>query len=542
MKGILHKIKLFCADCFKSGRRSNEIQGMVGAVIALENTISAACEQDGLPTPPKDGYVRLVSPFSQEMYTDVPIDDFCEVSININGLENSNHFLMSLWNEMNILLHPLKCDYVPWFYRPDIAKRGQNWKIIILGDVHTSSGNFHLMLKMKDKTSIKSIMVYNTGLPLVDCKKLFEQLVSSAKKNINSLHTYSSIVRLYCKNYDINTSSVYSGRNFYLHSDDNGICIVIRLLAIDYIEAKQQMVKRLDELCSFLTVETNLLFEVEGDVEIEENTRNLSIAVGQEFIKPYIDGPSIREGSLRLSEAGVKFLDQYIFVDRDQTEDDVTMYFKRSCTHIFEGLQRQLEKGERIGFITKTQTFMLSPKDQLRSQNIITMAAMSYLSALETASTPEGKTETCQACGNVIYKISARVESMVSKYINPETGREFKELYNLRSKFLHAGRLSCENYYITARPFIDPSTGSGLTDYGFISCRVNGKMMIVGINNIQELTTYVLRCWYQDKLFGITDFTPVDEHDKDIDPKQIIIDAIQKAMPKGVKVVDVTTI
>lgn len=515
---------------------------MVGAVITPENVISTLDEQEGLPTPPKDGYVRLVSPFSQEMYADVPLDHFCEVAINVNGLENSNHFLMSLWNEMNILLHPQKCDYVPWFYRPGIVEMRQNMKIIMLGDIHTSSGNFHMMLKMKDKTSIKSVMAFNTRMPLVDCKKLFEQLVSSAKKNINNLHTYSSTVRLHCKNYKINSSSVYSGRNFYLHSDDKGICIDIRLLAIDYIEAKQQMVKRLDELCFFLTVETNLLFEVEGDVEIEENTRNLSIAVGQEFIKPYIDGPSIREGSLKLSEAGVKFLNQYIFVDRDQTEDEVTMYFKRSCTHIFEGLQRQLEKGEQIGFITMTQTLILSPKDQLRNQNIITMAAMSYLSALETASTPEGKTETCKTCGNVIYKISARVEKMVSKYINPETGREFKELYNLRSKFLHAGKLSCENYYITARPFIDPATGSGLTDYGFITCRVNGKLMTVGVHNIQELTTYVLRCWYQDKLFGITDFTPVDEHGNDIDPKQIIIEAIQKAMPKGVKVVDVTTI
>ena len=542
MKGFLHKITHYCTNRFGKGREFNEIQGMVEAVVMPENAMSTASEQDGIPTPPKIGYVRLVSPFSQEMYADVPIGGFCEVEINTNGLENSNHFLMSLWNEMNILLHPQKCDYVPWFYRPVIVENGQNWKIIFLGDVHTSSGNFYLMLKMKDKSSIKSIMAYKTGMPLEDCKKLFEQLVSNAQKNINNLHTYSSTVRLKCKNHEITTINVYSGKNFYLYSDDKGICIDICFQAIDYIEAKQQLVKRLDDLCSFLTVETNLLFEVEGEVEIEENARTLSIAVDHEFIRPYIDGPSIREESLRLSEAGVKFLNQYIFVDRELVEDEVTMCFKRSCTHVLEGLQRQLEKGERIGFITKTQVFMLSPQDQLRSQNIITMAATSYLSALETASTPEGKPETCQTCGNVIYKISARVESMVSKYLNPETGREFKELYNLRSKFLHAGKLSCENYYITARPFIDPSTGSGLTDYGFISCRVNGKMMIVGIHNIQELTTYVLRCWYQDKLFGVTDFTLVEEHGNDIDPKQMIIDTIQAAMPKGVKVVDVTTI
>ena len=168
MKGFLHKIKHYCTNRFGKGREFNEIQGIVEAVVVPENAIPTANEQDGIPAPPKNGYVRLVSPFSQEMYADVPIGSFCEVEINTNGLENSNYFLMSLWNEMNILLHPLKCDYVPWSYRPDIVEKGQNWKIILLGDVHTSSGNFYLMLKMKDKSSIKSIMAYKTGVPLED--------------------------------------------------------------------------------------------------------------------------------------------------------------------------------------------------------------------------------------------------------------------------------------------------------------------------------------------------------------------------------------
>ena len=273
-----------------------------------------------------------------------------------------------------------------------------------------------------------------------DCQTLFDELVKKARANIENLQVYSSSVRLSCKNTDVTSCGIYSGRNFYLHADDKGVWIDMRVWAIDYIEAKQQIGRRLEELCSFLSVETSQLFKVEDDVEINEGGVNLSIAAEQEYIKLYIDGPSIRNDVLLLSEAGVEFLDQYIFADRDVEEDDMVMSFKRGCTHIYEGLQRQLANNELVGYTTRTQTFILSPKDKLRSQHVVTMSAMSYLSALETASTPEVRPETCSKCGDLIYKIGARVESMVVKYINPEIGREFKELYNLRSKFLHAGK------------------------------------------------------------------------------------------------------
>jgi hypothetical protein len=161
------------------------------------------------------------------------------------------------------------------------------------------------------------------------------------------------------------------------------------------------------------------------------------------------------------------------------------------------------------------------------------MAAMNYLSAIETASMPEGQPRTCPACGNVIYKISARVEKLTSTYLSPETGKVFKELYNMRSKYLHAGKLSCDSYLVTTRPFIDPSTGSGLTDYGFISCKVGGKLAIIALQNIQELTTYILRCYYQEHIFGIKDFDPDDDHSHDIDIKKAIIEEIQKRLPEG---------
>ena len=65
--------------------------------------------------------------------------------------------------------------------------------------------------------------------------------------------------------------------------------------------------------------------------------------------------------------------------------------------------------------------------------------------------------------------------------------------------------------------------------------------MVVGIINIQEQTSYILRCYYQEKLFGITNFAPQEDHSYDIDLKQIILAKLQKRMPKGIEILDMNT-
>mgnify|MGYP006961684461 CR=1 FL=1 len=265
-KTILKGIWRFCTYLLYPPERARREDGLEEPL----EVVLASDEEYVVPSAPTDGYVRLISPFSQEMYRDIPLGAFCEVGIQTNDLEESNHFLLSLWNEMNKTLHPDKCDYVPWYYRPDIVAIGQNWKLLMLGDVHTSSSNFHILLRMKSKECIKSILAYNTSVTKQDCQTLFDELVKKARANIENLQAYSSSVRLSCKNADITSCGIYSGRNFYLHADDKGVWIDMRVWTIDYIEAKQQIGRRLEELCSFLSVETNLLFKVEDDVEINE--------------------------------------------------------------------------------------------------------------------------------------------------------------------------------------------------------------------------------------------------------------------------------
>ena len=92
---------------------------------------------------------------------------------------------------------------------------------------------------------------------------------------------------------------------------------------------------------------------------------------------------------------------------------------------------------------------------------------------------------------------------------------------------------------MTSRPFLDPSTVSCLSYYGFITCRVNGEMMGAGLQNIQEWTTYALRCYYQEHLFGVTDFETHEDESRDIDFKQMFIDKIKEVVPDGIEVLDI---
>ena len=552
---ILNSLSRFWEDHYTSLQGQN-MTDVIGEILRLQSTLSLHKDnskelyglaiivfeqkkiviENRLPAP--KNCVRLYSPFTQDIYGDVPLEAFCEVPVNTKGLVESNHFLASLWNEMNINLHPSKSAYVPWAYSPRIISR-ESPKLILLGDVDSRMGNIHIILSLEGKQNIKSILIYNDRMKKVDCQSLFESLVEQAKINQNTLKRYACKVYLKSNVEGIRFSS-YSGTNFFLSCDENGSYVDIRLNAIDIIEARQQLMTRLDALCSFLSVETNLFFEVTAPLELSKEHERLPVLTEMQYILPFIDGPAVRNDAVLLSASAISYLEQYVFVDRDIMHvNERQKYFSRGCIHVYEAIKKHLERGEKFKFSSRMQNVSLAPKDTPGQQIIITMAAMSYLSAIETASIPEGNPETCPTCGNVAYKISNRVMNFMAKYLNKELGSLFKGFYAMRSQFLHSGKLSSESYQITSRPFLDPSTGSGLSDYGFITCRVNGELMGAGLQNIQEWTTYALRCYYQEHLFGVTDFETHEDESRDIDLKQMFIDKIKEVLPNGIELIDI---
>ncbi len=110
------------------------------------------------------------------------------------------------------------------------------------------------------------------------------------------------------------------------------------------------------------------------------------------------------------------------------------------------------------------------------------------MSAIEVASTidsnPSGR---CDSCGQVQYKISARVVDYVKKYLALEEGHSlikiFKSHYQKRSKYLHEGAILRDNSYTgTTIPRLDPSSESGVSE------RTSVRLM-----NLREWIGYMLR-------------------------------------------------
>lgn len=148
------------------------------------------------------------------------------------------------------------------------------------------------------------------------------------------------------------------------------------------------------------------------------------------------------------------------------------------------------------------QTFGVMNGRLKDKQEKYTHCVMHYLSAIETASYEEGNHEVCKTCGNIKFKIASRVKDFVSKYFNEELGKVFKGLYAVRSKYLHTGILSTSGDFLNARPLLDGGTELGLVDNSFVSLKANGGISLVAVLNIKEWTTFALRCFYHEKMFG----------------------------------------
>lgn len=261
---------------------------------------------------------------------------------------------------------------------------------------------------------------------------------------------------------------------------------------------------------AFLAVETNILFDFPF---IEVSSIEDSIVEEQPvFMQNYIDGYSISGDTVLLSEEGIQFLDQFIFVERDLRLTHLAKYFLLGCIHVQDGMKEQEDFEDIVKATFPTLTYAAMKKQVKNRQEKYTHCIMHYLSAIETASFEEGNHETCACCGNVKYKIGARVKDFVTKYFNEGLGNVFKGLYNIRSKYLHTGILSTSGDFLNARPLLDIETDLGLFDVSFVSVRANGNVTLVSSMNIKEWTTFSLRCFYHEKMYGNTNYEVEDSY------------------------------
>lgn len=453
--------------------------------------------------------IRVFNPLLPTYIKDVDFEEFERIDVGIKGVETSNHFLWKLWHLFDLKYAPSSGKRIaPWAYTPS-RYVGKKNHILVLGNINTSIGNFQVAISYVAKGDIDSICFYS-GIhnDKPTCNKLRE-IVMLALKEMDQLETFRYKVELY-SNFDKLKFHPYRGTRFALFSENDKMYVTFDITCADKNEAYHLGMERMRYLTAFLAVETNILFDYPF---IEETDIYNEIKVEAPlFMKNYIDCFSISEDSVLLSEEAFQFLDRYIFVERDLHLSHLEKYFLLGCIHVQDAMKDQ-ESFDDVVKVTFPKLSYGIVKTQIKNaQEKYTHCVMHYLSAIETASFEEGDHEVCKSCGNIKYKIASRIYDFVTKYFNDDLGRVFKGLYSIRSKYLHTGVLSTCGEYLNSRPLLDKGTELGLFDKSFISVRANGNIVLVSAMNIKEWTTFCLRCFYHEKMFGNTNYEVEDAY------------------------------
>lgn len=447
---------------------------------------------------------------------DAPLSDFLKVEVHTTCLEDSNRFLLSFCNQLDLRLKPIRegVDYAPWYYSPHKLKLTDGWMCVNIGKVETKYGVFVVVYLSKTRKTIDQICFYSSHNAHIQyCDELTE-LVRESLLQRNNLQWfyYQCEIKLPIKNLYLYP---YCGTNFQIVYTKNRQCLLqYRLRALTLAEADLQARIRISHFTAFMSLETNMLCGL-GEIEIISESQFICEKDEPLYADDYIDDYSVmNDSNVCISSYGSQFLDQHIFTNDGETTNEHAKYLLSGAQNIYEALRLESNIEHAFDVTTATSHIVCSPKDHPHKNEIITMAMVHYMSALESVTIPSCEPSKCPSCGSMLYSISQRIFDVVSKYLDEDMGKILKEVYGFRSRYLHAGKQPMAHYYKRNLPQIDVSTASNLLDTGFFTIKDAEGSRLIAINNIREWTTYVLRCYYQDLIFGRKDFKTFPFPDK----------------------------
>lgn len=435
--------------------------------------------------------------------------NFTAINVNLTGMEACAHFLLSFSHQLDLQYAPDHCpDRAPWKYFP-FRENGKKISIVTLGNVQTRLGVFTVAYTSKSPDNIDTVFVYNVFGNHRLYKGELKELVKAAieQKDITTDFVYQASG--HCPIVNI-VLQEYCGERFVLKNVDGQLLLKFKLSAIDAREAYELALQRIRKFSAFLAVETNIQFTFNDPIVQNSTWDNPEIENAGLYFPDFIDSYPINDEKLMLSENGYKFVDEHIFTKRDSSSDSVVRAFLAGAEHIWEGLDIENKIQENVLAVFPGVVLATKPVD-VKVQSVVTKSLTNYMSALEAATIDDGTHDRCEYCNTELYHISHRIKDIATKYLTAELGNVYSKFYSLRSKYLHAGIFATGIDTIHARPMLDVTTGTGLADAGFITIRFGGRSHLFSVMNIKEWTTYILRCYYQEKLYGRTEFQGWDD-------------------------------
>jgi hypothetical protein len=435
--------------------------------------------------------------------------DFFKIKVEAKGYTESNKFLISLWNQINIAISPSHSPCrAPWAYFPN-RYLGKKSHVLALGFLQTTLGELYIALSYRKKGDIDAIHFHNPKGTIKEPDK--ETLTNLVKKAIQAKDTTKrflcqSKIDLHLEGVKIET---YSRETFSLFYSKQSKCSFVEFYieAIDLFEAEQIAMENLYNICAFLSVETNIRitfddYTVSDNAKCDRNNSN-------NYVNDYIDDYPFKEenGNLCISHYALKFIGDVILSrERLQETPSDVLHFLSACKHIQLGMIAEERLNTTNVLDLPKFSLAFQKKDTKARMENMTSAMMSYISAIECTSATEGSKETCKTCGIIKYKIALRVKEFTSKYLGEHLGQVFHKLYGHRSKFLHEGHFPSDANRIHTLPLLRKTSDLGLSEFAGISVQIKGRICSVAIINVREWSTYTLRCFYQEKFCARTSF------------------------------------
>lgn len=435
--------------------------------------------------------------------------DFFKITVETKGYTESNKFLISLWNQINIAISPSHSPCrAPWAYFPN-RYLGKKSHVLALGFLQTTLGELYIALSYRRKGDIDAIHFHNPkGAIKESDKETLTNLVTKAIQAKDSTKRFlcQSKIELHLEGKKIETYSRETFSLFYSKQSKSSF-VEFYIEAIDQFEAEQIAMENLYNICAFLSIETNIRitfddYTVSDKAKCDKNNSN-------NYVNDYIDNYPFKGeiGNLCISQYALKFIEEVILSrERFQEMPSDVLHFLSACKHIQLGMIAEERLNTTNVLALPKSSLAFQQKDTKARMEIMTSAMMSYISAIECTSATEGSRETCQTCGIVKYKIASRVEEFTSKYLGEHLGLIFHKLYGYRSKFLHDGHFPSDANCIHTLPLLRKTSDLGLSEFVGISVQIKGHICSVAINNVREWSTYTLRCYYQEKFCARTTF------------------------------------
>jgi hypothetical protein len=289
----------------------------------------------------------------------------------------------------------------------------------------------------------------------------FEHCVRLAERATETEVTISAKILV---PYDLQLQSEERPGPFSVLNDTGGTThLCIRVRAFDEADAAHNFALHINPILDVLSSFTNLFLAL-GEFTDPPSSPPPQQATSSPSVD-WLDGYPVADGLLVIPEICLGLVDDIIRDGLDEPKQQLV----DACHHFHAA--RALEE-QSHSFATTQST----------AAELVLVLYMSCLEVLSLIGAPPPVTGT--TCSQPQHRISARVVEFMGKHNGPAVAQVVKELYNARSKYLHAGRLlSSPSYTGRTIPQLDSSTEDG----------VRSPVPLVPLLNLREYTSFCIR-------------------------------------------------